>query len=126
MRLSEHQQEFALHVAQYILYAQSIGIFVTFGEAYRTKAQQFLYFYGFDVIYDKILKFIKSNKRSYTMDSNHLKRLAVDFNYFIDGKLTYDYDKIKPLGDFWESLSPHNRWGGNFKHRDVPHIERNI
>ena len=56
--------------------------------------------------------------------------MAIDFNFFKDGKLTYDYDVIKPLGDYWISLHEKNRWGGDFNKDgkkngfvDVPHFE---
>lgn len=60
--------------------------------------------------------------RSKTMNSMHLKRLAADFNIFIDGYLLFsDTTKIdrdlmlaKKLGDYWVSLNTANRWGGDF------------
>ncbi len=114
MRLSEHQQEFTRDIANLIDFAYCLGIGLTFGGAYRTIEQQKIYF---------------ESGESKTMNSNHLKRLAVDFNFFINGKLTYDKEKIKPLGDYWENLSTFNRWGGYFKSYkkgDTPHFERNI
>lgn len=118
MRLSEHQQEFSLHIAKLILYADSIGIKVTLGEAYRTTEQQQIYV---------------STGKSKTMNSNHLRRLAVDFNFFIDGRLTYRFDDVERLGDYWESLSHYNRWGGDWNNNEVadgwldtPHFERNV
>jgi len=70
------------------------------------------------------LKLVKSRKLSKTLRSLHADRLAIDFNFFIDGELTYDHDKIKPLGDYWESLDPNNKWGGNFNgFQDVPHFQ---
>ena len=110
MRLSEKQQEFTKDVASLIVYADTIGIQLTFGHAYRDKETQ-------RRLVDKGL--------SKTMNSNHLKRLAVDFNFFINGELTYDKERLKELGDFWESLNNKNRWGGNFKtFTDTPHFER--
>lgn len=112
MSLSKEQIEFTKDVSSLILYASRIGVSLTFGEAFRTKEQQNIYF---------------QNGKSKTMNSNHLKRLAVDFNFFIDGKLKYKHSKIKKLGEFWESLNSKNRWGGNFKSfTDTPHFERNI
>ncbi len=61
------------------------------------------------------------------MNSQHLKRLAHDFNFFIDGKLTYDKAKLQKLGDYWESLHELNRAGMNFKNfLDVPHFQMNL
>ncbi len=60
-----------------------------------------------------------------TMNSLHLKRLAVDFNFFVDGKLVYDKKVLAPLGAYWESLHPLNSWGGNgLKLVDTPHFSR--
>ena len=49
---------------------------------------------------------------SKTKSGNHPKRLAVDFNFFIDNTLMYEHELITELGQYWESLSPLNRWGG--------------
>lgn len=109
--IQKEQVEFTRDVARLIDYAASIGVDLTFGEAYRTKEQQEIH--------------LKAG-RSKTMNSNHLRRLAVDFNFFINGALVFDSPRIAELGAFWESLNPHNRWGGNFKSiKDNPHFERN-
>jgi peptidoglycan L-alanyl-D-glutamate endopeptidase CwlK len=64
------------------------------------------------------------------MDSKHLDSLAIDLNFFIDNKLTYEKSKIQKYGDYWQSLSTYNRWGGYFKgygkNGDSGHFERNI
>jgi len=126
--LVEHQQIFTQNVALLILKANSLGINLTFGEAYRTLDQQELYFYGKTVrTEDCRLELISVNKRTRTMKSNHLNRLAVDFNFFIDGILAYTNPLVYELGSYWEGLDPLNRWGGNFKNFfDAPHFERNI
>ncbi len=112
MSLSYEQQEFTKHVSLLMVYATSIGIELTFGEAYRTKEQQEIYF---------------NTGKSHTRNSNHLRRLAIDFNFFIEGKLSYDHPQLEELGVFWESLDPKNRWGGNFQSfYDSPHFERNV
>jgi len=118
MRLSQHQRIFTKNIAKLIAYAYENGIELTFGEAYRTHEQQLLY--------------VHSGK-SHTMNSNHLKRLAVDFNVFIKNNLTYKWEDIKPLGDYWETLHPNNRWGGDWNKNDIkdgfidtPHFEMNV
>jgi hypothetical protein len=59
------------------------------------------------------------------MNSMHLQRLAIDLNVFKDNFLITDKETLKPLGDYWQSLSPKNRWGGNFTSLvDTPHYER--
>ncbi|WP_165863652.1 M15 family metallopeptidase [Phorcysia thermohydrogeniphila] len=78
--------------------------------------------------------------RSRTMNSQHLKRLAIDLNLFrparpgeepsviVNGSpfvLTWNVEDIEPIGRFWESLSKDNRWGGHFRtFKDVPHFEK--
>jgi len=90
----------------------NIVFYITLGEVYRTEYQQ--------------KKYIKDGK-SKTMNSNHLKRLAVDINFFFNYKLTYEYEDIKIFGDFWCSLNDKNKWGGNFKNfLDTNHFERNV
>ena len=112
MTLSKHQQIFSQNIALLILRANGMGINLTFGEAYRTKYQQ--------------AEYLRTGKTK-TMNSNHLKRLAVDFNFFIGGQLTYNKAALQELGDYWESIDPLNRWGGNFKSfTDTPHFERNL
>ena len=112
MRLSENQIIFSLNIADLIHFANSESIGLTFGDAYRTKAQQ---------------KHYVNTGKSKTMNSKHLRRLAVDFNFFIDGELTYDKKTLQKLGDFWEGLHHKNRWGGNFKSfTDTPHFEMNV
>lgn len=129
MKLSQYQAIFSYNVADLILYANSIGIALTFGDAFRAYDLQKLYYYGYTIkVVDKGLQLIKGKRRSWTMHSKHLKRLAVDFNHFIEGKLTYDKKKLQQLGDYWESLHPKNKWGGNFpkKKKDVPHYQMTI
>ncbi len=97
MSLSKKQRIFTLMVADLISWAYSKGYELTFGEAYRTREQQEIY--------------VKSG-RSKTMRSKHLKRLAVDFNLFIDGRYVRDPERYRPLGEEWERLG--GRWGGRF------------
>jgi hypothetical protein len=112
MKINYYQQQFVLNVAKLILYADAIGVKLTFGEAYRSKEQQQIYF-------DKGL--------TRTLNSNHMKRLAVDFNFFIRGELIYRHDLIDQLGEFWEKLNEKNRWGGNFNSiLDTPHFEMHL
>ena len=102
MSLLREQSTFLLHVAELIQKASELGFHLSGGELYRTSEQQALHV---------------KNGRSTTMNSQHLKRLAVDLNFFRampDGelKLTYDVEELRPLGQFWEGLDAANRWGG--------------
>jgi hypothetical protein len=114
----KEQWLFLQDVAKLIIFAAFKGFTLTAGEMYRPPEMQKIYF---------------DQGKSKTMLSLHGKRLAIDFNFFVDGVLTYDFEKIKIMGDYWESLSPLNRWGGDFNKNDIkdgfvdtPHFERNI
>lgn len=112
MSMVNEQWHFLKDIALLIKYAESRGFVLTGGELWRTPEQQKIYV---------------ETGRSKTMNSNHLKRLAMDFNIFVDGELCWDMSKLKELGTYWESLSPENRWGGFFSTlTDMPHFERNL
>ena len=103
------QHEFLKDVAKLIYFADQQGIVLTGGELYRTKEQQSIYV---------------NTGKSNTMHSKHLERLAIDFNFFIKGVLTYKKADIQVLGDYWEYLNPKNKWGGNWDWVDSPHFQR--
>ena len=112
MSTVREQAAFLLDVCKLIEKATELGFQVTAGELYRPPEQQQIY--------------VKTG-RSRTMNSLHLQRRAVDFNFFKDGKLTYDKAALAPLGLFWESLHPLNSWGGNgVKLVDTPHFSRGV
>ncbi len=112
MSLVNEQADFLLDVCKLIQYATDLGFVVTGGELARTPEQQALH--------------VKAG-RSKTMNSIHLKRCAIDLNFFKDGKIIWDKQALAPLGKYWESLHPKNRWGGNFRSLvDCPHFERNV
>lgn len=118
MKLSEKQQIFTRNVAKLIQHADTLGYGLTFGHAWRSFEEQ---------------RRLVENGSSQTYNSQHLNRMAVDFNVFIDGKLTYDWQKIKPLADYWVKLHPKNRWGGDWNRNnrkdgfiDTPHFERQL
>ena len=111
MSKSDEQWLFLQDVSSLIKYAKKRDIKLTGGELYRTQYQQ--------------AKYVKDGK-SKTMKSKHLERLAIDFNFFIDGQLTYDVDKVKVLGKYCELLDEKNEAGmfwENFP--DTPHFQRN-
>lgn len=106
------QSLFVADVIALINFAWQSGFDITFGETYRTVEQQKLYV---------------QTGRSKTMNSQHLNRLAIDLNFFdrATGLLIYDKRRLQALGDYWESLSGFNQWGGNWKSfKDIPHFER--
>ncbi len=101
MSLEHRQAAFLVYLGELLKKAGELGFLVTGGELYRTTGQQALY----------VL-----TGRSSTMKSQHLKRMAIDLNFYReqpDGslELVYSADALRPLGEFWESLDSANRWG---------------
>lgn len=112
MSMVQEQAAFLLDACKLVQFATDAGFAVTGGELFRTTEQQEIY--------------VKSG-RSQTMASNHLRRLAIDLNFIKEGVLCYDAKSLEPVGAFWESLYPKNRWGGHFSSfKDLPHFERNV
>ncbi len=111
MLLSELQRLFARDTALLFKFIDESNLSFTYGEAMRSAEQAELY--------------AKSGKG--IEDSLHCKRLAIDINLFSQNGVYLDKtEDYKALGQFWENLSPSNRWGGNFKSRkDGNHFERN-
>jgi hypothetical protein len=72
--------------------------------------------------------------RSKTMNSMHIHKCAIDLVLLKD-RIVCNRTQIKPLGDYWESLDPKNRWGGSWRGLvdsgkssfvDAPHFERQV
>jgi hypothetical protein len=105
LTLGEKQRLFTIHVARLILWANDHGYELTFGEAQRSMTQAV------------------ANSRSGAgiKNSLHLVRLAIDLNLFKDGIYQPDSAAHAPLGEFWKSLHPDNRWGGDFSKPDGNH-----
>ena len=85
------QTEFVYCIGRLIRFADSIGYKLTLGDGYRDERTT----YGHP-------------------NSAHRKRLAVDFNLFIDGVYMDKTESHKRLGDFWKGLHKSARWGGDF------------
>lgn len=99
MSLSEDQRKFTIMIGNFLFWAHAQGYELTFGHAWRDgETQERLVAMG----------------RSKTLASKHCERLAVDFNLFIDGKYVEDKEAYRVLGEYWESLSSENIWGGRF------------
>lgn len=108
MTLGEHQEAFSEDLVKLLQFAFSKGYKVRMGEVLRPIEMQELY--------------VKTG-RSKTMNSLHIKKCAADIHFIQDGKVCYP----KELGDYWESLSQYNQWGGNWKSfKDAPHFERHV
>jgi hypothetical protein len=85
MSLSNEQAAFLLDACKLIQYATEQGFKVTGGELSRTPEQQALH--------------VKAG-RSKTMNSIHLKRCAIDLNFFLHGKIIWDKATIAPWARF--------------------------
>ncbi len=127
MSLSDTQWSFLQDVCKLIEFAKVNQFKLTGGELLRFK--------------DRQEKLIEQGK-SWTMNSKHLNKLAIDLNVFVKEpnelmgtgfkwKLASSYETTKSLGMFWESLSEFNEWGGNWLKKnkkpglDTPHFQRN-
>ena len=106
MTLGAKQRLFTRYAGMLITWAYKQGYELTFGDAYRSPEQA------------------AANAAAGTgiVNSLHTKRLAVDFNLFINGEYATNSDAYKPLGEYWKSLDPLNRWGGDFKKPDGNHF----
>lgn len=104
MKLSQKQQLFTIMIGKLILWAESKGYGLTFGEAYRTEAQAEQY----------------ARDGKGIANSLHCSRLAVDFNLFVNGVYQDKSEAYTPLGEYWESLG--GSWGGRFARADGNHF----
>ncbi len=123
MTLSNHQFEFLKDVAVLIDFIANVKkLKVTGGWLERNKAIQ---------------KILLDAGLSKTMKSNHLIKLAIDFNLFFKNIVltnkrkkdltTKEWEIMAEIGVFWENINSLNRWGGFFKSiYDPGHFERNI
>lgn len=93
MSLRKSQSKFVEMVALLIIYANSKGYEITFGDAFATTG--------------------------HSDNSFHYKRLAIDLNLFLNDKYLTSTDDHKILGEFWESIG--GTWGGRFKNPDGNH-----
>lgn len=110
MSLGARQEAFSRDFVKLLQRALDLGYQIRLGEVQRPLEMQQLY--------------VKTG-RSKTMASNHLDKCAADVFFLKDGKIIYGPQLKADLGDFWESLSPKNSWGGNWKSfKDEPHFER--
>ncbi len=108
MTLGEQQEIFAKDIVALLIKAFTLGYNVRLGEAQRPVEMQEIYV---------------RDGRSKTMNSQHLKKLAFDLFFTKNNEVVYPQE----LGDYWESLSPENRWGGNWtSFKDKPHYERYV
>jgi hypothetical protein len=135
MKLSEKQQRFTENIAKLIIWGISKGYKFTFGEGDRTTSQQILYYTGYEIaLKENKPVLVKTKRKSHTMHSKHLNRMAHDLNIFDkNGKYITSFEDTKEIGDYWESLDPANVWGGDWNKNDIedgfmdtPHFQSNL
>lgn len=110
MSQTDKQWLFLQDVAKLINFAKKRkDVKFTGGDLFRTKERQ---------------QQLKDRGKTWTLDSYHLKKKAIDFNIFIDNEWA-TFETSQYLGDFWEALDEHNIWGGYFPGaKDIWHFER--
>lgn len=96
------QWEFLKDVAVLLQYADRRGYMLTGGDLYRDSEYALMHASG--------------------VRSRHHHRCAIDLNLFVGGEYQSSTAAHAELGQFWESLSVYNRWGGRFD--DGNHYER--
>lgn len=101
MSTRQQQSEFVLLVARLIEWAYQNGFELTFGECWRTPEQA------------------ARNAQTGAGISNslHIERLAIDLNLFVGGVYIDATEGYTRLGEYWKSLHPRCRWGGDFRTR---------
>ena len=117
MRLSEKQSDFLWMVHDLLMYTKEVltdediedGLYIKIVEWNRTIEQQ---------------KYYVSIGTSKTMDSKHLKGLAVDFALLKEGKFIKNHIVYTLMGMYWESIG--GTWGGRWRTlKDYYHFEYN-
>ena len=109
LSLSQKQRRFTHLVGQFLCWAFAQGYELVLLEAARTPEQQQLY--------------VQQGK-SQSLESAHLKRLAVDVALFVNGVYHQSTAAYEPLGAYWEGLDPANIWGGRWtRFPDGNHFE---
>jgi hypothetical protein len=117
MRLSEHRVIFSDHVAELVSYAPDYGLRLAINEVKRTEYQQ--------------AKYVEDGL-SWTMNSDHLNALAVDFVFYrplSNGRFApiwnADNPEIDAIARRWIVMDPvYNYWGYAEWAKDTPHFGR--
>ena len=106
LTLGQKQRLFTKLQAQLVLWAYEQGYELTLGDAFR----------------DERVHGAMGVKKSYSSaNSSHKERLAIDLNLFKNGTYLTTTEAHKPLGEYWKSLHPLCRWGGDFSTPDGNH-----
>ena len=112
MSMNKAQSAFTYDISLLIQYVRSLGWSCRLEWAYRDATTQ--------------AELVKRGL-SKTLKSKHIDRLACDFTFFApSGSPTWEKESLQRFGDYWESLSEFNEWGGNWESFvDTPHFQRN-
>lgn len=106
--LVDLQDSFLGDVAKLITWIRANGYQATGGELHRPPAMAELY--------------AKQGKGS--KNSLHIDRLAIDLMLFKNGEYLTTTEHYRHAGDYWKSLHPDNKWGGDFQRKDGNHFSR--
>lgn len=93
MRLGQRQELFSECIAKLITYMYSKGYKVRCGDFFAKPRRPL----------------------EHKANSLHYVKCAADLNVFKDGVFLVETEEHAEFGEYWESLNPHCRWGGNFK-----------
>lgn len=99
MSIRPQQSKFARLLPRLIDYAYEQGYELTIGDGYRDP---------------RVFGVVGSSMGYGKKNSLHKQRLAHDFNLFKDGVYLESNESHRFLGEYWESLDPHCRWGGRY------------
>ncbi len=116
MSLIHEQAAFLRDVRKLLSFAEGKNFLVTAGELGRSpeaQAQQL------------------REGRHHTMDSMHLRKCAIDLNFFVEEggrtEWVHSLEKLEVLGKYWEDLDPRNGWGGRQQGvLEMAHFERDL
>ena len=106
MTLGAKQELFSKCLGRLLIWIYRQGWACRMGECYRTKEQAEIY----------------AAQGKGIINSAHRKKLAVDLFLSIDGQVTWDNEDYEAAGEYWKSLDPLARHGGDFAGRDSVHF----
>ena len=99
MKLGEKQELFMRLLPRLLDRAHELGYNVRGGELERRPEMAKLY----------------AEQGKGTLNSLHILRLAIDLHLFKNGEYLTASEAHESLGQYWKSLHPLCRWGGDFK-----------
>lgn len=106
MILSDAQFIFSKNVAVFLHWLTVHHIKWTIGEVWRRAPTQ---------------KWLLKKGWTRVLKGQHTKKKAIDISVYVEDNLyvplkniTENYPLILPIGEFWQSLHPKNRWGGDW------------